>query len=95
MSCPAFCCAVHQRQVILDRVKHLNSYFGETGMVTWEYKSIRFQTRGMAGGILEAEELDHALNELGQQGWELGTVFDTNTSHGGTRFVLATFKRQH
>ena len=60
----------------------------------WQYKSVRVETHGMAGGILEVEEFDRLLNQLGQQGWELVAVFDTNYNQGGTRFVLATFKRQ-
>jgi hypothetical protein len=60
----------------------------------WEYKSIRFETHGFRGGILETAEFDRVLNEMGQQGWELVIVFDTNDASGSTRFVIATFKRQ-
>lgn len=39
-------------------------------MEKWEYKSIKFETKGFMGGILEINDFDNKLNELGQQGWE-------------------------
>jgi hypothetical protein len=33
------------------------------------------------------------MNELGSQGWELVTGFDTNKSYGETRDVVVIFKR--
>ena len=46
------------------------------------------------GGKLDEVEFDRMINELGMQGWELTTAFDTNEGHGSTRDVVAIFKRQ-
>lgn len=62
-------------------------------MNKWEYKTIKFGTRGFTGGILELDDFDYELNNLGQQGWELVSCFDTNQGHGATREVIAVFKR--
>jgi hypothetical protein len=61
--------------------------------MNWEYRTARFETHGMSGGILEPEEFDAVLNQLGQDGWELVSVFETIHRGGTTRFVFATFKR--
>jgi hypothetical protein len=42
---------------------------------------------------LDGEAFNNKLNELGGQGWELVSVFDTNMGHGTTRDVVAVFKR--
>lgn len=62
-------------------------------MTKWEYKSVSIATEGWMGGILKTEEFDQMLNQMGQEGWELVTIFDTNLSNGATRYVIATFKR--
>ncbi len=46
------------------------------------------------GGKLDEVEFDRMINELGMQGWELTTAFDTNEGYGSTRDVVAIFKRQ-
>jgi hypothetical protein len=33
------------------------------------------------------------MNRLGSQGWELVSAFDTSRGGGGTRDVIAVFKR--
>ncbi len=60
----------------------------------WEYKTLQFETKGFAGGILDLGKFDTDLNTLGAQGWELVSCFDTNQSYGASRFVVAVFKRQ-
>ena len=62
-------------------------------MTKWEYKSISVESGGWMGGILKTEDFDQLLNQMGQQGWELVVVFDTNFNQGATRYVIATFKR--
>ena len=59
----------------------------------WEYKTIKLATTGFLGGKFDAEQLDLYMNELGSQGWELVTGFDTNKSYGETRDVVVIFKR--
>jgi len=59
----------------------------------WEYKTITVGSGGFLGGKVDVEEFDGKLNRLGELGWELVSVMDTNQGHGATRLVVATFKR--
>ena len=59
----------------------------------WEYKIIKLATKGFTGGEFDETELDKLLNELGSQGWELVSAFDTNQAYGETRDVVVIFKR--
>ena len=56
-------------------------------------KTIKLRATGLLGGKLDEAQLDRAMNELGQQGWELTTAFDTNEAYGSTRDVVVLFKR--
>jgi hypothetical protein len=60
----------------------------------WEYTSIKAETKGFTGGILELEAFNAKLNELGEQGWELVSCVSTNAAYGTTREVIAVFKRR-
>lgn len=63
-------------------------------MQHWEYKTIKFKTKGfISGGNLDEEDLENQLNELGFQGWELVSAFDTNKIHGTSNYIVAIFKR--
>jgi hypothetical protein len=63
-------------------------------MERWEYKTVKMEATGMLGGVVETDKLDRMLNELGAQGWNLTSVFDTNMTAGGaTREVVAVLKR--
>lgn len=53
---------------------------------TWEYRTLRPE-RGAT--MLEAEDPEAALNELGAEGWEL--VETVEYVDGGTKFLV--FKR--
>ena len=59
----------------------------------WEYRSYKHSTTGWMGGKIDEQEVDQALNRYGADGWELVSAFDTNMSHGETRFVIFVFKR--
>jgi len=59
----------------------------------WEYKTIKLATTGFTGGKLDETKLEHLMNELGSQGWELASAFDTNQGSGETRDVVVIFKR--
>lgn len=63
-------------------------------MNQWEYKTLEFETRGFAGGLLEIRDFNDALNSCGREGWELVSCFDTNQSQGASRRVIAVLKRQ-
>ncbi|HKB02455.1 MAG TPA: DUF4177 domain-containing protein [Gemmataceae bacterium] len=60
----------------------------------WEYLTVKFAASGFfLGGKLDGDTFNAKLNELGQEGWELVSVFDTNMSRGQTRDVVAVLKR--
>jgi len=61
--------------------------------MNWEYKTVKLATTGFSGGKLDEVELEGKMNQLGRQGWELTTAFDTNQAYGQTRDVVAIFKR--
>lgn len=61
----------------------------------WEYKTIKMSTHTTsAAGKLNEAAFDKALNDLGEQGWELVGVFPLSQTIGETRDVVAAFKRQ-
>ncbi|MCF7973178.1 MAG: DUF4177 domain-containing protein [Phycisphaerae bacterium] len=60
----------------------------------WEYKTIKLAATGFLGGKFDESTLDAFMNDLGRQGWELVSAFDTNKSYGETRDVVVIFKRQ-
>jgi len=60
----------------------------------WEYKTVKFELTGFAGGILDTEGFDYELNKLGEQGWELVSCFTANAGHGYSRDAIAVFKRR-
>ena len=62
----------------------------------WEYETMVMQVANE--GLVVRPELDvpkfkSALNEMGRSGWELVAVFDINMLQGGSKQVVATFKR--
>jgi len=61
----------------------------------WEYTTIMLSASGFwLGGKLDGQAFTDKLNELGQQGWDLVSAFDTNMLRGKTRDVIAVLKRQ-
>lgn len=62
----------------------------------WEYNVMSFQTKGLWKGEVEVheKELQASLNEFGDDGWELITMFDSNKIYGQTQDIFAIFKRQ-
>jgi hypothetical protein len=59
----------------------------------WEYKTVKVDTKGFAGGKFDENSFEQILNGLGQQGWELTNTFDTNQDMGASRHVIAILKR--
>jgi len=62
-------------------------------MQKWEYQTIKLNTKGIFGGILDTMTFDGMLNRLGNDGWELVSAFDTNQTYGSSREAIAVFKR--
>lgn len=63
-------------------------------MERWEYRTLKMQTTGFLGGILDTSSFDNELNKMGSEGWELVSCFDTSQSQGSSREVIAVFKRK-
>jgi hypothetical protein len=61
--------------------------------MNWEYKTIKLAAKGFTGGKFDENQLDLYMNQLGSEGWELVTGFDTNKGYGETRDVVVIFKR--
>jgi hypothetical protein len=61
--------------------------------MTWEYKTLFLNTTGFLGGKLDQAAFDKELASFGRDGWELVSIFDTNSYEGATRLVVAVFKR--
>ncbi len=60
----------------------------------WEYRTVVFEVSGwFIGGKLDGQRFNDRLNQLGEEGWELVSVFDTNFPQGGTRDVVTVMKR--
>jgi hypothetical protein len=62
-------------------------------MTKWEYKTLKFGAKGFFGGKVDVEELGVELNQLGERGWELISVFDANAVDGVSRDIVAVLKR--
>ncbi len=61
----------------------------------WEYHTERFDTDFgfFSGTTFDNEEMEKKLNSLGREGWELVSVFDISKVKGGSKHVIAIFKR--
>ena len=61
----------------------------------WEYKTIKLNTsKYILASVFEEGKLDQIMNQMGAEGWELVTAFDTNVGSGQTKDIVAIFKRQ-
>ncbi|MFI2859054.1 DUF4177 domain-containing protein [Paenibacillus sp. JSM ZJ436] len=63
-------------------------------MEQWEYKTVKYATKGFLGGKVDEEDLSELFNGLGYEGWELVSCFDTSISQGQSRDIIAIFKRR-
>jgi hypothetical protein len=61
--------------------------------MTWEYMTLMMGATGFVGVTFDGDALTARLNELGSEGWELVTVFDTNLPQGRTKDIVAMLKR--
>ena len=60
----------------------------------WEYSTVMFEASFWGhGGKFDEHKLNERLNQLGQDGWEMVSVFDTSYAGGATRAVVAVLKR--
>ncbi|MCJ7689008.1 MAG: DUF4177 domain-containing protein [Clostridiaceae bacterium] len=60
----------------------------------WEYTSLKVESKGFLGGVLDISHFDNELNNFGEQGWELVSCFSTTQDDGKCREIVAVFKRR-
>jgi hypothetical protein len=66
----------------------------ENPTMKWEYMTLLLPATGIVlGGKIDGQKFTDRLNQLGSEGWELVSVFDTNMIEGKTRDVIAVLKR--
>ncbi|MCR4888400.1 MAG: DUF4177 domain-containing protein [Ruminococcus sp.] len=63
-------------------------------MDNFEYKVAIYDTKGILGGTVEANQLEKQLNLLGSDGWELVSCTSTSQSYGSSKSVVCIFKRK-
>lgn len=63
--------------------------------MNWEYKTIEAKAGSKFGfkGNWLPESFDRQLNDLGKQGWELVSVYQSRQHRGTTQSIAATLKR--
>lgn len=61
----------------------------------WEYHTEKFKTDFgfFSGTSFDSSAMNKHLNTLGDSGWELVSIFDINKLKGGSKFIVAVFKR--
>jgi hypothetical protein len=60
----------------------------------WEYTTVIFESAGLlVSNKLDGEKFNNRLNKLGEEGWELVSVFDVDVTGGSTQEVVAVLKR--
>lgn len=61
----------------------------------WEYKTLNLDIQGGWRGVPKVDpvKIDEALGDLGREGWELVSAFDTNVGAGMSYQLVAIFKR--
>ena len=65
-----------------------------SSVMKWEYKTIKVQTKGIVTVRFDEAQLDHTMNALGLQGWELVAAIPLDIgAAGGTMDVIVIFKR--
>ena len=63
-------------------------------MDNFEYKVVVYDTKGLWGGIVEANQLENQLNLLGGEGWDMVGCSSTSQSYGSSKSLVCIFKRK-
>src|SRR5690349_12527243 len=65
----------------------------EVHMATEEFETVKVHVKGtFIGGVLEVAAFEVKQDELGRDGWELISAFDTNMVQGASREAIAIFE---
>lgn len=62
-------------------------------IMKYEYKVLKFDTKGFLGPKMNAEDMESQLNTLGREGWELFHISEILKDMGVTIMLVATFRR--
>ncbi|MDR0194549.1 MAG: DUF4177 domain-containing protein [Myroides sp.] len=62
-------------------------------MKKFEYKAIQLKPTSLWSFNVSDQDVEEVLNKYGQEGWELVSVIDVNSS-GTTTGYLVSFKRE-
>jgi hypothetical protein len=63
-------------------------------MKKYEYKVLDVLAKGFFGGKVDFQALSDKLNELGEEGWEVVAMEDTNMYEGASRSIVIILKRE-
>ncbi|WP_026476945.1 DUF4177 domain-containing protein [Alkaliphilus transvaalensis] len=63
-------------------------------MKNWSYKVIEFESKGVFGGLIDSQDIEKRLNELGSLGWEVVSTITTNEGNGKTKMIVYTLKKE-
>ncbi len=64
-------------------------------MTKWKYKILEFNpTRSLMVTKVDKKAIENELNDLGKQGWEVVGNFTTTDSHGSTKKIVYTLKKE-
>ena len=63
-------------------------------MDNYEYKVVVYDTKGLWGGSVEANQPENQLNLLGRDGWEMVSCSSTSQSYGSSKSLICIFKRK-
>ena len=59
----------------------------------FEYKLVTHKTKGLLGGKVDIDTMSDEYNIYGQDGWELVSIMNTQEYGGGSKQMVAVFKR--
>jgi hypothetical protein len=63
-------------------------------MKKYEYKVLDVVAKGFFGGKVDFLALNEKLDELGEEGWEVVAMEDTNMYEGASRSIVVILKRE-
>ena len=63
-------------------------------MEKFEDFTLVYDTDGIMGGKVDANDFQNKLNKLGLEGWELVSSVSTNQGNGFTRSIVSIFKKK-
>jgi len=63
-------------------------------MKKFEYKVLDVIAKGLFAGKIDFEALNEKLDELGEEGWEVVAMEDTNMYEGASRSMVVILKRE-